>query len=54
MTLAITGDRAQLEVASTQRRNARTEMVIADRFANVELIDLNAVNFVPLLGCPLG
>ena len=46
MARTVAGDSAQLEVAGLQHRDSGTEMVIADRFADVELIDLYTMYFV--------
>ena len=43
MARAITGDRAQIEVASFQCRDVRADIVFSDRLADVELVDLYAV-----------
>ena len=40
---AVARNSAQVVVPGLQRRDAWTEMVIADRFADVELVDLDAV-----------
>jgi hypothetical protein len=43
VTRAVARNSAQIVVRGLQRRDAWTEMVIADRFADVELVDLDAV-----------
>jgi hypothetical protein len=46
VTWTVAGDSAQVEVAGFQRPDAWAEMVISDRFADVELIDLYAMYLV--------
>jgi hypothetical protein len=46
MTGTVARDGAQFEITNFQRRDPWAEMVISDRFADVELIDPHAMYFV--------
>jgi hypothetical protein len=46
VTVAVACHGAKLEVASLQRRHPWAAMVIADRLADVELVDLRAAYFI--------
>jgi hypothetical protein len=46
MTVTVTGDRSQVEVAGVQAGDSWTEVVIAYRLTDVELVDLHSVRFV--------
>ena len=46
VTVAVACHGAKLEVASLQFRHPWAEMVIADRLADVELVDLHAAHFI--------
>jgi hypothetical protein len=51
MTGTVTGDCAQVEVASVQAGDSRSEMVVAYRLTDVELIDLHTLQLAPLALC---
>lgn len=41
-------DCAEFEISGAQRRDPRTEIVVAERFADIELVDLHTVHLVLL------
>jgi hypothetical protein len=48
VTWAIACDRTKVEVPSVKAGDSRTEMMIANGFADIEQIDLDAMYFVTL------